>query len=400
MGIRLKPIIIGRYDPEILLKTKPVRRRLSRLVVNRLTQRLEAAGVKMSPQANWDNFTLTPAHPLTNSQWQTVIKVVSETFGVDKFFTANLLTPDSARQFELAFAQHFTPQVKGATFGVRVRLRDNPWYTNKRELEAKLGSLLYPQAKGVDLERPNIWVRVWLEGHRVIFIDQGYQGPAGFPLGSSDRALVLFSGGIDSPTAAWLAAKKGLQLDFLLLTQAGDPQLEHVKQVLYPFYRRWLYPLKALLYVFPGLDVSALTGGEVDDRFKTLAFKYILYKIAYRVMAQEAIKILITGESLNQVSTQTPSNLATTQTPVPEDVLIVRPLSAFTKVETIKLARRIGTLPASEKIPEYCIRSPVGSVTSSTSQKLQKVLDKYQDRINQLVNKTSYTRIDLKKAAS
>ncbi len=388
-------LIIGRYDPEILLKTRPVRSRMQRQLIESLKSRLKLSGFKLPVKNQWDKFIINLPSSFSLRILEQLTHIIVTTFGVEKIYLAHHYQLADLNQLDQLFIHHFKNQVKNKTFGVRVRIHNNPLYT-KSKLEAHLGSLIYNISRGVNLTNPDIWLRIWIDRDNLYLINKKITGVSGLPLGSSDKALVLFSGGIDSPVAAWLAARKGLRVSFLLLTQAGQEQFNHVYKLILPFYQKWFYPLTSYFYVFPGLPVSDLINRRIPPRLRTLMFKKILYLIAYHILKKEKIKILITGESLNQVSTQTPSNLAVTQAPLPDDLLIMRPLITYTKVETIKIARQIGSLTFSEKIPEYCVRAPGGSVTRFTYPKMLKSFSFVKEEVQDIIYSQSYQKLNLK----
>jgi len=393
MTTKASKVIIGRFGPEILLKTKPVRSRMLRQLIESLKARLKLSGIKLPIANKWDKFVINLDND--TSRLSEITSIITTTFGVEKIYLADQYTLESRDHLDRLFIQYFAPKVKNKTFGVRVRVKDNLLFS-KHKLESRLGGLIFNQSRGVDLTNPDIWVRVWIDSNTIFFVNDMLSGPSGMPLGTSDKALVLFSGGIDSPVAAWLAARKGLKVNFLLLTQAGQVQLDHVKNLIIPLYRRWFYPLTSYFFVFPGLPVSTLTTSKVPPRLRTLMFKRILYHIAYHILEAEKIKVMVTGESLNQVSTQTPSNLAATQSPVPPDVLLIRPLIGLTKLETIQKARFIKTLSFSEQIPEYCIRSAQGSVTRFTIDKMKEAQQQIMPDIKQIIRQNKYQKINLK----
>ncbi len=394
MAIKSK-VIIGRYDPEILLKSKPVRLILSRRLVETLKKRLKLGGFGLKVHRGWDKFSLNLPPKYSPAKLEKVIDIITTTFGVNKIFTAQAYKFQSLDQLEELFKKYYLPLVKSKTFGVRVRLNNRPEFKSQK-LEADLAGLVYDQSQGVNLTRPDLWIRIWLEKDNFYFIDTQINGVNGYPLASSDPALALFSGGIDSPVAAWLAARKGLALNFFLLNQAGRQQFKLVYQLIKSFYRRWLYPSDSWFYIYPGEKVRQLISQRIEPRLRSLIFKRILTKISYYICQKEKINILVSGESLNQVSSQTPSNLKTVQSPIPNNLLLIRPLIGWTKNEVINQARKIATLSISEKIPEYCLKSKTGSATQFSLIKMAEVEKEIGDDIQNMLSHLKYEKINLK----
>ncbi len=389
-----KKIFIGRYDPEITLKSHPVRLHLQSLLVQRLSQRLKTVKLNFSMEKEWDKIIIF-LKDLSDSQLENAIQILKTTFGVDYFYLADLFPTTELKTIKTIFRTKNKNKVTNKTFAVRIKINPRGKISHQ-QLEAEFGSLLYPFSKGVNLTKPEVLFQIWIDfnKNRTYFIDRKFSGPSGYPYGSSQPALVLFSGGIDSPVAAWMAARKGLKLHFLLLNQAGKEQLKLVQQVLEKFYRLWIQPNSANFYIADGEEIKRVLQ-NLPPRYRSFTFKYLLYRLADSISQHEKIPIIVTGESLNQVSSQTPSTLTACQSSLSPNKLIFRPLSAMTKREIINQARIIQTLELSEKVPEYCLKSKEGSITKADEQLLQELKRKYFPYEDKLISLTTYRKITL-----
>lgn len=257
--------------------------------------------------------------------------------------------------------EFFREKVAGKTFAVRCR-KPVTHHLSGREVERRAGELLAKEAK-VNLDEPQVTCHIELKEDKAYFHDERVQGMCGLPLGTQGRVLTLMSGGIDSPVAGWYLYRTGMDQDFLYFDLGGDDQRQCVLEACRRLKTEWGHGSKAKLYIIDFLPV-------VKDillqrpHYQNLLLKYCFYKTAEKVAGITGADALATGESVGQVSTQTLKNLSALDQAVP--LLILRPLSTFTKEEIIRKAEKIGTFGMSYKGKEYCALA-VKNVSVGTS---------------------------------
>ena len=172
-----------------------------------------------------------------------------------------------------------------------------------------------------------------------------FKGTGGLPCGSTGKAVILLSGGIDSPVAAFYAMKRGLQPVYLHVHafKDNDPA---VSSKITDIAKKLSYSPTAKVYYAPFYPFQAMACG-IPERYELVLFKMFLYQLATIVAKKEGAKAIVTGESLGQVASQTLQNLYASQqgTILP----ILRPLIGFDKEEIIDKAKEIGTYALSLK---------------------------------------------------
>ncbi len=198
----------------------------------------------------------------------------------------------------------------------------------------------------VDLENPERTVFIEVHKDRTYIFIEKIRGPGGLPLGCQGRGIMLFSGGIDSPVASYLIGRRGLDLDFLFLN-LGGPFFEGYVYKVYEKMREY-FPRSKFLVI--DIDVNKLF--SVKEGYRQMVLKVLMYKIAERLCIERNYDVIITGESLGQVSTQTLHNLKILDSII--EVPVLRPLIGFNKEEIVRISREIGTYEISSKIPELC----------------------------------------------
>ncbi len=165
------------------------------------------------------------------------------------------------------------------------------------------------------------------------------RGLGGLPVGTSGRGVVLLSGGIDSPVAAWYAMKRGVEPIYVHIH--GYPDSKDVAESKMPELLKILenYSPDPKIYYVPShfFQLSAMKAG----RYELILLKSFMFMVAEKIAEKEGANMIFTGESLGQVASQTPSNIAAEGEGIKMPIL--RPLIGFDKQEIIKVARSIGT---------------------------------------------------------
>jgi thiamine biosynthesis protein ThiI len=283
-------------------------------------------------------------------------------FGVVSASPASLVPLDLAAILDAAVAatrhalQHRgQPDGAGLTMKVEVNRVAKDFPHRSREIVLEVARVVresFP-ALGVKMIGPDVLIEVEVLPGRAMVCADRMHGPGGLPVGSAGSALVLLSGGIDSPVAAWLAMKRGLHVECVYFHAppfVGDASLAKVRDLVAVL----AAPLGALrLHVIEITDVQLAIRKHAPEPWRTLLLRRAMNRAASKLAAEIDADALVTGETLAQVASQTIENLA-----VIEDAatpIVLRPLVAFDKEETIALARRIGCLEVSQRPhPDCC----------------------------------------------
>ncbi|MDQ2696597.1 MAG: tRNA 4-thiouridine(8) synthase ThiI [Pseudomonadota bacterium] len=232
--------------------------------------------------------------------------------------------------------------VPGRRFAVRVNRADKRFPVLSHHLERSLGSAIIASSpwREVNLKSPEQVFRVDIHPEGVYLYAARHKGVGGLPVGSEGHVLCLLSGGIDSPTAAWLMAKRGCRVDFLHMTAAAVGQPDAAGVVAQLVRRLSRYTLRSRLYLVPALHFDlALMGRETG--YDLLLFRRFLARTGQILARRIGARALVSGDSLGQVASQTLDNLITASRAVADPIL--RPLLAYDKQDIVALARRIGT---------------------------------------------------------
>jgi thiamine biosynthesis protein ThiI len=231
----------------------------------------------------------------------------------------------------------------GNSFRVSVKRGEKRFPLTSPELEAMLGAAIIKNTNWsqVNLGEPDQTFHVDIRTEGAFFYSTKHPGVRGLPVGVSGRVLVLLSGGIDSPVAAYLAAKRGCPVDFIHFTaaplketQAKSYKVSRMAKRLSHFTKR------SRLYLIPYTHFELAVLGEEMD-YELIIFRRFMTRVAEQLAGRKNALALVTGDNLGQVASQTMENLVANSQAV--NLPVLRPLIMFDKQEIIDLAVDIGT---------------------------------------------------------
>jgi thiamine biosynthesis protein ThiI len=233
-----------------------------------------------------------------------------------------------------------------ATFKVESRRADKRFPLPSPEISRVTGARIADTlGLPVDVHRPALRIGVEVAPGGAFVYAGARAAPGGLPVGTAGRGLLLLSGGIDSPVAGWLAAKRGLALDAVYFHSPpyiGEKSKDKVV-ALGRILARW-QALRTLTVV-PFTEAQKRLRDAGPAELAVVLYRRMMMRIADGVADLLGSDALVTGENLGQVASQTIQNLTTIQAAARH--LVLRPLATYDKVETTALARRIGTYETS-----------------------------------------------------
>lgn len=242
---------------------------------------------------------------------------------------------------------------KNFTFKVMARRARKNYPLDSMEINAELGGKIleaFPETK-VDVHNPDVILNVEIRNHINIY-SKILTGPGGMPVGTAGKAMLLLSGGIDSPVAGWMTAKRGVQVDAVYF-HAPPYTSERAKQKVVDLAKlvsKYSGPMK--LYVVNFTDIQMYIYDKCPHDELTIIMRRYMMRIAEYFAKQENAQGLITGESIGQVASQTMQSLAATNEVCTMPVF--RPVIAFDKQEIVDISLKINTYETSILPYEDC----------------------------------------------
>ena len=306
---------------------------------------------------------------------------VGRIFGIAAFSRAAVCEKDMGDIMETA-AAFLAPRMEEiATFKVEAKRADKRFALKSPEICRELGGSLlarFPHLR-VDVHDPDETVTVEIRDLGAYIHCGQLPGAGGMPVGTAGKASILISGGIDSPVAAWMMAKRGINLDAVHFAsppytsqRAELKVMDLLRQV-----AKYSGPIK--LEIVPFTEIQEQIGEHCPEEYFTLIMRRFMMEIAERLARRGGSLALITGESVGQVASQTMKALCVTDEMV--HMPVFRPLIGMDKSEIIALSRKIETFAISTLPYEDCctVFTPKHPRTRPDSEKVreaEKALDR------------------------
>ncbi len=278
------------------------------------------------------------------SDMQACLEVVRKVFGVHSVCPAIEM---DKQDFE-AVCQQGLAMMDGlqGTFKVMARRADKRYPLDSPQINAEMGHYILQNRPDlqVDVKNPDHVLSVEIRDDAYLYVDV-YPGVGGMPQGSNGSAALLLSGGIDSPVAGYMVAKRGVRIcavHFHSFPYTGERSKEKVVEL-----ARILagYCGGIKLYVVPFTEIQMRIHSQCPPEYTTLIMRRYMMRIAEQLARKEGAQALITGESIGQVASQTMEGLVCTDDAV--QMPVFRPLIGFDKIEIIQYAEKIGSYETS-----------------------------------------------------
>lgn len=242
------------------------------------------------------------------------------------------------------------------TFKVSTNRADKKFPLNSMEISREIGGKILASNKNlkVDINNPQYILNIDLrENGKTFMFEKTLLGVGGMPVGTSGSGLVLLSGGIDSPVAVYMMAKRGVKISavhfhsYPYTSNFAREKVEDLAKILTGFTG------DMTIYMVSMTELQEQINAHCDISYMITLLRRGMFTIAERLCKKYGKKMIITGESLGQVASQTIESM-TVVSEVVKSTPIIRPLVAFDKWETIDIAKKIGTFETSIKPFEDC----------------------------------------------
>lgn len=240
------------------------------------------------------------------------------------------------------------------TFKVEAKRSDKTFPLTSPQISAEVGGKLleaFPHLR-VDVHHPDIIVMVEVREHFAYIHGNQIKGAGGMPVGTGGKAALLVSGGIDSPVAGWMMAKRGIVLDAIHFASPPFTSLQAEWKVHDLLRQVAKYSGDIALYTVPFTEIQEQIRDNCPEELFTLVMRRFMMRISNVIAKREKCAALITGESVGQVASQTILSLSCTDAVA--EMPVFRPLIGMDKEEIIERARKIETFEISIRPYEDC----------------------------------------------
>lgn len=364
MAVKFNTVIV-RFGGEIGIKSEWTRKSYENLILKNIKKSLTFHSVDFKELIRYPGrIYIKTESPIKASE--KLVKV----FGISSVSPAIETTSNikDIEQKSLELAKEKLSE--NAKFAVRCRRVGIHTYTSmdvcRKVGQAILDELAERELK-VDLENPNVEIQIEIREDKAYIYSEILNGPGGFPLGVQPKLVCLLSGGIDSPVACWLVMKRGapiIPIYFDNYPFTDETTLKRAVKVAEKL-AEWTIGYSMKLYIVPHGPNLIEIRKRCPERLTCLLCKRMMYRVAEEIARKEKAEGIVTGESIGEQASQTLWNLKVLDEAVRQYPLY-RPLIGFDKVETEKIAKKIGTYEISIQKAKGCEAVPRKPATKAS----------------------------------
>ncbi len=280
---------------------------------------------------------------------------VGKVFGIVTYSRAAVCEEKSLESVLKTAPEYLAEQLKSVkTFKVESRRSDKKFPFKSPEISRETGGAIlsaFPHLK-VDVHNPELTVMVEIRDFGAYVRGEAIRGAGGIPVGTGGNAAILISGGLDSPVAAWMMAKRGVRLTAIHFASPPYTSERAEQKVVKLLKKVALYSGDMTMYTVPFTEIQETIRKKCPEDYFTLIMRRLMMKISERIARDKKCSALITGESLGQVASQTINALACTDEAA--HMPVFRPLIGMDKQEIVDISYKIDTYETSIEPYEDC----------------------------------------------
>ena len=299
---------------------------------------------------------------LNNENYEEIKVALKDVFGYSYFAGGLLISRDLEEVKDVALKLALKGNYK--TFKIQARRSDKSYLYRSDDINRQVAShILKNTDLKVDVHNPDLMIYIVVEHNDIIMMDEKIRGNGGYPVGINGKALVMMSGGIDSPVASFMTMKRGLRIECVHFASMPYTSKQALNKVLDLAKLLSVYQEDIIVHVIPFTNLQLAIYDNADESYAITIMRRMMYRIADRICKDRKIKVITNGESIGQVASQTPESISVIAKV--SDTLILRPLCMMDKLEIIDIAKKIGTYETSILPYEDCctIFDPKNPVT-------------------------------------
>ena len=289
----------------------------------------------------------------SDEHFDEVLLKVQKVFGIHEIMIGYETSSTDIEVIEEALLL-VTRDLSFTSFKVETKRSDKNYPLTSLEISKHLGGVILKSRDCivVDVHHPEVTINVEVrKDHAYIYVDK-IKGLGGYPVGTLGKGLLMLSGGIDSPVAGFLAMKRGVKLEAIYFESPPHTSVEAKNKVATLASILSEYGSSIKVHVIHFTEIQEEIYKKVPHEYLITIMRRMMYRIAAKVAYQNRCKILVNGESIGQVASQTLSSMAVINEVV--KIPVIRPVACLDKLEIIELAKKIGTYETSILPYEDC----------------------------------------------
>ncbi len=335
-----------------------------------------------------------------DDQFDEVMDRLKEVFGIHEIvigYALNTLELDTinAQILELIKDKTFK------TFKVETKRSNKKINKSSIEISSEIGAFLLKNKKNitVDVHQPECTIHVELRNSESYIYFEGEKGLGGYPVGTLGKGILMLSGGIDSPVAGYLAMKRGVKIECLYFESPPHTSIEAKNKVIELARILAKYNNEIKLHIVNFTEIQEAIYKNIPHEYLITIMRRMMYRISSIIASRINAKIIVNGESIGQVASQTLTSMKAINEVV--NLPVIRPVACFDKLEIIEIAKKINTyetsiLPFEDCctifVPEHPVINPESKICEDYETRIP-----YKDLIYNAVKNHEVMKINNKK---
>ena len=282
----------------------------------------------------------------TNENFDKVIARVKNIFGIHEMNIGYVI---NSTDFDVVKDEilNLLKEHEFTTFKVESKRSNKKLNTTSIELSKNLGAHILKNIEGlkVDVKNPEIVVNVEYRINNTLVYFESIKGLGGYPVGTLGKGLLMLSGGIDSPVAGYLTIKRGVKIEAIYFESPPHTSIEAKNKVKSLAKKLAVYNNDIVLHVVNFTEIQEAIYKNIPHEYLITIMRRMMYRISAIIASRRNAKILINGESIGQVASQTLTSMSAINEVI--SIPVIRPLACFDKLDIIDVAKNIDTYETS-----------------------------------------------------
>lgn len=333
---------------------------------------------------------------IKTSSYEEVLEKLKKVFGIHEIIIGYELEDNSYQNIK----DNIISLVKGKkfdTFKVVSKRSDKTYPLNSMELSRKLGGELLKCMHNikVDVHNPELTINVEVRNKCALIYFEKHRGLGGYPVGTLGKGMLMLSGGIDSPVAGYLAIKRGVKLEAVYFESPPHTSIEAKNKVFSLAKKLAMYNQNINVHVINFTEIQEAIYKNIPKEYLITIMRRMMYRITEKLAKKKKAKVIVNGESIGQVASQTLTSMSVINEVI--KMPVIRPVACFDKLEIIDIAKKIDTYETSILPFEDCctIFVPEHPVINPESEKalIYENLIPYEELINKAIRNEEVVKI-------
>lgn len=281
----------------------------------------------------------------SDSELDEVLGRINNIFGIHEYVVAYKVDTDVEGIKENVL--NIMKNMKFSTFKVETKRSDKRFPIPSLDFSRQLGGLILKSIDGVkvDVHNPEILLNVEIRDYYTYIYTNNYSGLGGYPNGTLGNAILMLSGGIDSPVAGYLTLKRGVKLDCIYFEAIPHTSIEARNKVITLAKKLAKYTSEIKLHIVPFTEIQEAIYREAEDDYCITIMRRMMYRITEEVAKRNKCMVITNGESIGQVASQTLTSMSVINEVT--NMPVIRPVACLDKLEIIDIAKKIDTYETS-----------------------------------------------------